>query len=139
MQTERVRHYVERATDFLEGMKLTRTDIHYRNSSALLAVHSAVSYSDALRVGLGGKDLSSSSHERAVDMLRRLLPPNVDANDKGLTHFRFLLSKKNLVSYGHQRLEQTDYEALFTRAERFAIWADKLGTQLRINGWPDVE
>jgi hypothetical protein len=135
MQAVRVQHYIQRATDFLEGMKLTRTDQSYWNSSALLAIHSAVSYSDALRVGLGDQKLSADDHNKAADALQKMLPSKATRNQTGLAHFRYLLSKKHLVAYDDHRLEHTDYETLFTRAERFALWADKIGIQLNIEGW----
>ncbi|HEY5328914.1 MAG TPA: hypothetical protein VIJ79_03440 [Acidobacteriaceae bacterium] len=135
MHADRVEHYVRRAADFLEGMELTRSDDFYLNSSALLAIHSAVSFSDALRVGLGGGNLPDTDHNRAADSLQKLLPSIGTVNQSGLAHFRYLLSKKHVVTYGDRRLERTDYEALFIRAERFARWADTIGRQLRIEGW----
>jgi hypothetical protein len=135
MQAVQVQHYIRRATDFLEGMKLTRTDEPYWNSSALLAIHSAVSYSDALRVGLGDQKLAADDHNKAADALQNVLPSKTPGDQTGLAHFRYLLSKKHLVTYGDRRLEHTDYETLFTRAERFAQWADKIGSQLNIEGW----
>lgn len=139
MSAVTVQHYIRRATDFLEGMKLTRADEPYWNSSALLAIHSAVSYSDALRAGLGDKKLSADSHEKAADSLQKVLSAKISSDQAGLKHFRYLLSKKHLVTYGDQRLEHTDYEALFTKAERFAQWADRLGNQLNIEGWQHGE
>lgn len=135
MQSVRVQHYIQRATDLLEGMQLTRTDSSYWNSSALLAIHSAVSYSDALRVGLGDHSLASDDHGKAADALQKVLPSKNPDKNHGLGHLRYLLSKKHLVTYGDHRLERTDYETLFTKAERFAQWADKIGSQLNIEGW----
>ena len=130
-----VQHYIHRATDFLEGMQLTRTDESYWNSSALLAIHSAVSYSDALCLGLGDQKLSADDHQKSADSLQKLLASKHLEDQAGFKHLRFLLSKKNLVAYGDQRLEHSDYEMLFTKAERFARWADKIGSQLNIEGW----
>ena len=135
MQAVLVQHYVERATDFLEGMQLTREDRSYRNSSALLAIHSAVSYTDALRAGLGESKLTAEDHKMAADELQRLLSSKDLEDQTGFTHLRYLISKKSLVAYGNRRLDHSDYEALFTKAERFARWADRLGNQLRIEGW----
>jgi hypothetical protein len=38
------------------------------------------------------------------------------------------------VAYLGKRLDHTDYEAIFTRAERFAHWAKESGNQLKISG-----
>jgi hypothetical protein len=135
MQAVEVEHYIRRATDFLAGMKLTRDDDSYWNSSALLAIHSAVSYSDALRKGLGDTKLSSDDHRKAAEALEQALSSHRLTDPTGLKHLRYLLSKKNLIAYENRRLERTDYEALFTKAERFARWADTTGIQLKIEGW----
>jgi hypothetical protein len=135
MQAMQVQHYIRRATDFLEGMKLTRTEESYWNSSALLAIHSAVSYCDALRAGLGEQRLPADDHKKASYALQKILPSKAPEDQTGLAHLRSLLSKKHLVTYGDHRLEHTDYETLFTKAERFAQWADKMGSQLNIKGW----
>ncbi|WP_213803828.1 hypothetical protein [Granulicella sp. dw_53] len=138
MSAVKVQHHIRRAMDFLEGMKLSaRTDEPCWNSSALLAIHSALSYSDALRVGLGDERLSADNHQKAADALQKLLPSNKLDDQTGLGHFRYMLSKKHLVAYGDRRLEHTDYETLFTKAERFAKWADKIGVLLNIEGWQD--
>jgi len=135
MQAVRVQHYIQRATDFLEGMQLTRNDESYWNSSALLAIHSAVSFTDALRLGLGDRSLPSDDHKKAADSLQKIMSTRNAGEQTGLGHLRYLLSKKHLVAYGDRRLEHTDYETLFTKAERFAKWADKIGSQLNIEGW----
>ena len=135
MQAVQVQHYIHRAADFLDGMQLTRTDKSYWNSSALLAIHSAVSYCDALRLGLGDQRLSADDHQKAVETLQKLLASKNLQDQTGFKHLRFLFSRKNLVAYGDQRLEHSDYEMLFTKAERFALWADKIGSQLNIEGW----
>jgi hypothetical protein len=138
MPAVQVRHFLKRATDFLEGMKLTREDKNYWNSSALLAIHSAVSYSDALRARLGDGQLSADDHQNAVDALQRLLLAETAMDDMaGFKHLRFLLSKKTLVAYGDRRVEHTEYEALVTKAARFAAWADRIGRRLKIEGWED--
>ena len=57
MEAAQVQHFLNRAQDFLQDMQLLREDEAYRNSSALLGIHAAVSYTDALRVGFGGQDV----------------------------------------------------------------------------------
>jgi len=53
MSAIQVEHYLKRAADFSYVVLLLRGDASHRYSSALLAIHSAISYSDALRIGLG--------------------------------------------------------------------------------------
>jgi len=136
MQAVQVEHYVQRAADFFYAMLSLRDDESYRNSSALLAIHSALSYSDALRVGLGDERLAADDHSRAADALRQMLPSNNNVSDQtGLGHLRYLLSNKSRVAYGSQRLAAKEFEMLYTRAERFATWANHVSRQLKIEGW----
>ena len=107
----------------------------YWNSCALLAIHSAVSYSDALRAGLGDDHLSADDHQKAAESLRRLLPANGMQDQTGLQHLQHLTSKKSRVAYGDQRLTGNDYQLLVTKAERFAKWANNMGSLLKIEGW----
>jgi len=135
MPAANVRHYIQRATDFFSGMQLTRDDEPYRNSSALLAIHSAVSYTDALRTGLGDDKLTGDDHNQAVDALRRLLNTRKVTTQDGIDHFRYLISKKSFVAYGNVRLSDNEFRRLVIRAERFAKWANGVGLQLKIEGW----
>jgi hypothetical protein len=134
MQAVRVEHYIRRANDFLDGMRLTNLDESLLSSSALLAIHSAVSYSDALRIGLGETELSHEDHRNALDGLQRLLPKRIE-DRTGLTQLQELLKNKSAVAYGHRRLTEGELKSLATRAERFARWANGLGKALKIEGW----
>ena len=59
MGAVQVQHYLGRARDFLKGMELLKDDLaEFKHSSALLGIHGAISYCDALRVGLGSENLS---------------------------------------------------------------------------------
>ena len=129
-----VRLYLDRAQDFLQGMQLLREDKAYRTSSALLGIHSAVAYSDALRAGLGDESMAAEDHQIATKALRRLLSDRTE-NDSGLRHLESLLSKKHAVAYGNRRLTGNDFELIFTQAERFAKWVNGMGSQLKVEGW----
>jgi hypothetical protein len=134
MQAVRVEHYLRRANDFLDGMRLTNLDDSFLASSALLAIHSAVSYSDALRTGLGDTDLASDDHKRALDGLQRLLPKRIE-DRSGLTQLQELLKNKSTVAYGSRRLTEAELKGMANRAERFARWANAVGHALKIEGW----
>ena len=112
-----------------------RGDASYRNSSALLAIHSTVSYSDALRIGLGEQKLSADDHSKAVDALKNVLPSKETSDPSGFGHLRFLLSQKSRVAYGSQTLTAKELEMLLTKAERFVGWANTVGRRLKIEGW----
>lgn len=57
------------------------------------------------------------------------------SDETGLSQIRYLLSSKSLVAYGDQRISAKDFEMVFTEAERFAKWANRIGTTLNIEGW----
>ena len=132
-----VKRYLDRAEDFLSGMKLLRLDPIYRNSSALLAIHSAISYTDALRTGLGDENVASEDHQTASNSLRLLLKDKAFGGDKGLRHLESLLSRKSLVAYSSRRMDANDLEEIFLQAERYATWANSMGRTLRVEGWRD--
>ena len=75
-----VQHYRNRARDFLDGMNFLKDDLDvYGYSAALLGIHGAVSYCDALRIGLGSTDLASEDHRTAIaDLTSRLASRRID-------------------------------------------------------------
>ncbi|MBB6144613.1 hypothetical protein HNQ77_002569 [Silvibacterium bohemicum] len=138
MSDVQVQLYLKRAKDFLEGMKLLRDDcIAYGYSSALLAVHGAVSYCDALRTGLGDDNVSADDHREAVSRLEQLLRDKRYPKLDGLKRLSDLIGDKNAIAYGSKRVAQEKFKALTDRAERFAAWAEITGADLKIEGWRD--
>jgi hypothetical protein len=132
-----VQHYIQRARDFFQAMQLLRDDGDYKNAAGLLAIHSAISYADALRVGLGDSRLQAESHTKSIIDLRNLLVQRRYENLSGVDHLAFLLSKKSAISYGKERFDLKSVQALNQRAERFAFWATGVGRKLNIGGWKD--
>jgi hypothetical protein len=132
-----VEHYLQRARDFFLGMHLMRDAQPYRSSVALLAIHSAVPYSDALRTGLGDEKLASDNHQQAADSLRRLLQAKRVELGNGLNHLKDLLSSKSGVAYGDKRLSDNELRSLILGAERFSAWANDMGKRLKLEGWRD--
>jgi len=94
MQAIKVEHYLKRAADFSYVVLLLRGDASHRYSSALLAIHAAISYSDALRIGLGDTKLGRDDHNRAAEALKEILPVGSLSDETGLGHLRYLLSNK---------------------------------------------
>jgi len=135
MDTVKVRHYIDRAADFYAGQDLMRNDELFRNSSALLAIHSAISYSDALRVGLGDEALYADDHRQALAALRELLLTRGLPDMTGFAHFEYLISMKSFVSYGERRLDANRQRLIAMRAERFVNWVSEIARRLRLEGW----
>jgi hypothetical protein len=135
MSAMEVQLYLSRAQDFLEGMILLREDEQFRSSSALLGIHAAVSYTDALRIGLGDATLASDDHRTAEAALRKLIANKSPSSSDGIDRLKKLVKMKSPIAYGKKRLDRSDYETVYTNAERFAKWARDIGVQLQIEGW----
>jgi len=132
-----------KARDFLRGMDLPEdlVESECRHSSALLAIHSAISYSDALRVGLGEGigELVSSDHKAAASKLEKLLNQKKYDKRQGVRHLERLIGKKNSVAYTPEVLTEEAVKAMIEQAQRFSVWAETTGSYLKIEGWRDDE
>jgi len=135
MNALRVEHYIGRAADFYSGMDLLRDSEDHSYASALLAIHSAISYADALRSGLGDDTLYTEDHRRALAALKRLLSGERLKDRTGFGHFEYLLSMKSLVSYSGKRLDKKRCQEIANHAERFANWVSKIARELTVEGW----
>ena len=117
-------------------MELMKEDpTEYRYSSALLGIHGAISYCDALRAGMGSKKLSSEDHTRAASELKSLLDSRRFEQRQGVRHFKLLLSCKTRISYAAESVTTSEIEDVVKRAIRFADWAEETGEALNIEGW----
>jgi hypothetical protein len=142
MAAVNVQHFLDRARDFLKGKDLLRDEkllgddlSAYRLSSALLGIHCAISYSDALRTGMGSTTLSSGDHKKAASDLESLLKSQNYKNRKGIGHLKELLGKKSKVAYHPLALRENDVEEIAKHTKRFADWAEEAGRKLKIEGW----
>jgi hypothetical protein len=136
MATIEVQHYRNRARDFLDGMRFLQDDLDaFGYSSALLGIHGAISYSDALRAGMGSKKLSSEDHSRAASELKSLLDSRRFERQQGVKHFKLLLSCKTRISYASETVTKNEIEDIVKQAVRFADWAEETGEALKIEGW----
>jgi hypothetical protein len=118
-------HY-RRATQLADAMKLCQGELPaYGSAAALLAVHSAISYSDAVVIGLGGNRSRGENHAQAVTALKRACTKaNVD--NQGVGHFQRLIGAKTDISYGDRQVDNERIAALCIAAERFQVWAERI-------------
>jgi hypothetical protein len=131
-----VQHHLGRAREFLEGMRVLRDENEdYGYSTALLGIHAAISYCDALRKGMGQMDLTAEDHLRAADDLKRLLKTRKFASMQGADRLGKLAAKKNKVAYRAVTLRVDEVDEILKDAERFASWAEDAGRTSRIEGW----
>ena len=136
MSSERLSTFLRREQDFSRGMKLFGDEASYSQSAALLGIHAAISYADALRTGRGDESLASDDHQSAVRALRSQIRPEED--HEGLRRFQRLLGEKSAVSYGPKRFDVRKLQLLCIESERFAVWANRIG-RAGIAGWSDED
>jgi hypothetical protein len=118
--------YHRRATQLADAMKLCQDDLSaYASAAALLAVHSAISYSDAVLIGLGGARPRGENHREAITALKRACT-GAGVDLRGIVHLRKLLGSKTDISYGEQQVDNERIAALCIAAERFETWAERI-------------
>ena len=116
--------YADKADHFFHGMELLFLDLKaYRTGIGLLAIHSAISLSDAIKVGLTGKPGKYDDHMQAAKELDRLRKANGVKNANGIAHLSWLLSHKSAVAYQHDRIDDNSVRLAREKAERFNAWA----------------
>jgi len=129
-----VQHYLSRARDFLKGMDFLKEDLtEYRYSPALLGIHSAIAYCDALRIGFGSESLSSEDHGKAAEDLRARLNSKSFEKTQGVDRLGKLLRLKNRVAYPSSN-SGLDFSYVVQQTERFAAWAEETGNRSRSRG-----
>lgn len=139
MGAVQVQHYLARARDFLKAMELLKEDlVEFKCSSALLGVHGALSYCDALRMGLGSHHLSSDDHKSAASELKKLLAARNFGNLQGIDRLAKLLTEKSAFAYAPRTVSEKCVLEIIQQARRFALWAEATGKQLKIEGWQDA-
>jgi hypothetical protein len=107
-------------------MKLCQDDLSaYASAAALLAIHSAISYSDAVLIDLSGVRPRSDNHLDAVQKLKRACR-SAQLDQHGISHFQRLLGAKTEISYGDKSVGHEKTMALCIAAERFQAWAERI-------------
>ena len=95
----------------------------YGNAIALLAIHAAISYADALAVAFGGRK-SSDDHTRSAELLQNVLKAQVPVEMVKI--LRVVIGAKDEVSYQGSYYPLDDGLRLLDKAGRFYSWADEL-------------
>jgi hypothetical protein len=114
---------------------LNDESVKFRYSPAQLGINCAISYSDALRSGMGREKLSSGDHSTAASDLESLLKSRNVESRKGIGHLKKLLRMKNRIAYDPVMVRENEVDDAVKQAERFADWAEEAGRKLKIEGW----
>ncbi len=118
--------YHDRALQLANAMELCHDDMAaYRSAVALLAVHSAISYNDAILLKLTGQRSRSEDHGRAVVEIKKACKRrNIQAD--GVRHLDKLVGVKTDIAYGDVEVDIQKIEFLYVAASRFQAWAERL-------------
>ncbi|MGB8477403.1 MAG: hypothetical protein WCE63_01000 [Acidobacteriaceae bacterium] len=108
-------------------------------SAALLGIHAAISYADALCIGLGDSELSAEDHQKAGRRLQDVLANKKLKDTSGIKRFGELLSKKSAVAYRKNRINENDLKQIVESSQRFSSWVNKIGKELKVEGWENVD
>jgi hypothetical protein len=114
--------FLERANHLSAARRLVADDADYTSALALLAVHSAISWNDAVSMKLIGSVAKSEDHMVAALVLEKQCASR-RLNRDGFKHLKNLIQQKSRVSYGDQRTTPDAALALAVNAERFERWA----------------
>jgi|SRR5271165_3064034 len=119
-----VRVYQDRGLQLAKAMRLCRyNQPAYPSAAALLAVHSAIAYNDAVQIKLTGQRSRTQDHTQAVAAIKRACG-TAKIEPRGIEHLRKLLSTKTDVSYGDKEVDNHLADALCVAADRFEAWAE---------------
>lgn len=119
-------NFQSRAEQMLDAMKLLQDDIHhYAAAVALLAVHSAIAFNDAVQMKLSGKWTNDADHKRTAAHTRKLCH-HLGHNADGVAHLERLLARKTDYSYSNTIIDYDMAYAAGIHAERFEAWALRL-------------
>jgi hypothetical protein len=95
------------------------------NAVALLAVHSAISFSDAILAYYTGSRSKEADHRACLTRLR-LVCGDHRIDDGGLRHLSWLLDRKTDFAYGDKPLkEPEESDNAFNKADKFAKWVSR--------------
>jgi uncharacterized FlgJ-related protein len=114
--------FLERANHLSAARRLIADDPEYTSALALLAVHSAISWRDAVSMKLVGGVTKNKDHMGAVLVLEKQFASR-KLNSDGFKHLKKLIQEKSRASYENRRTTPDAALALAISAERFERWA----------------
>ena len=97
------------------------------NAIAIVAIHSAINYADALCIAYGGFKSSEGEHERAVDALKQALGNRTDSAQA--SKLLSILKEKDAASYQGVYYTLAQAQRLVRKLEAFADWAETMYDQ----------
>lgn len=118
----RVARALRRSADDLGG--IAEDTSSYGNAIAILTIHSAIAYADALTISYGGFKSVEGEHARAADALREAL--GARAGPTELRMLQSILKRKDAASYQGIYYTLADAHRLVDALEAFSEWAERM-------------
>lgn len=95
----------------------------YGNGLAIIAIHAAIAYTDALTVAYREIKSTDGEHTHAADVLVHALGPTADARQA--QRLRTILNAKSHASYSGNFYTLEDGRELLQELERYVRWAEQ--------------
>jgi hypothetical protein len=96
----------------------------FGNAIAVIAIHAAIAFNDALPIAYAGIKSTDGDHERASDLLLEALGHRVAAEQ--VDRFRSVVKMKDRASYQGDYYSVSDAVLVLARAEAFGTWAQQM-------------
>ena len=101
-------------------------DLKYGNGLAIIAIHAAIAYTDALTTAYREIRSTDGDHRRAADVLLHALGRRADPTEVG--RLRAILDAKTHASYSGNYYTLADGQRILRETEAFIAWAEELFT-----------
>ncbi len=106
---------------------IAEADDRYGNAIAVIAIHAAIAFNDAVTIAYGEIKSTEGDHERAADALMEALGGRVPR--ERVEQLRAVVKKKDSASYQGEYYAVADAMMVLGRAEAFAAWAEQMYRQ----------
>lgn len=107
-------HFYNAASDSME--------LEYWTAAGVLIVHSAIAFTDALCIKLGGIKSIGENHEDAIALVESIVGDS-EEKSKAINQLKRLIEEKTKVSYLGELYTSSRTKEMWKRLERFRKWA----------------
>lgn len=116
----RYREYERVAEHFYAAAK-DSMELEYWTASAVLIVHSAIAYADAICIMLSGQRNAGESHEDTIVLLESLVAGG-EEKTSAINQLRRIVEEKTKVSYLGELYPPSSTREMWKRLKRFREW-----------------
>lgn len=121
--------FYERGQQLSYARKLIDGEREAISALALVAIHSAIAYNDALHLRLTGRRPKGDDHKTAAISTEKSCRSK-KLNTNGIAHLKTLIEKKSAYSYGDSAVTSEQAQAVSIKAERFEAWVNQIIKEL---------